>query len=186
MTEPTTPTEPAAPEASEPVNYQSMGIAALREAAKERGITSASTMGKKELIRQLEAPPKAPAKGKTGGSVPYVSVKAERKGKAERELDAWIEGKPIVHNGVTLVLENPTERLGDLDLATPAGRFTAKRRLAADKAVAVMRQNGTLPEASAKEPVDPELSARAKQAWETRRQRQAELDAAAEKEAVAE
>lgn len=157
-----------APEPTEAPDFSKMGLAELRSAAKERGITAASTMSKKELIRQLDAPvAETPA---TPSKVPYVSVKAERKAQAERDVDAWIEANP--------------QRCADIDVSTPQGRFTAKRRLAADRAIATMRQNGTLPAASEKAPVDPELSARAKQAWETRRNRQADLERQAAEKAV--
>jgi len=135
----------------------------LRDEGVERGIEGARTMTIKQIERALASGSKesttpvasdAP-KGATKPKAP--SIGSVRKADAERKFDAWLA-------------ENP-DRVSDLDLSIPGvgGRQTAKRRHAADKAVATMRANGTLGEASAKEPVDPVLSARAKQAWETRR-----------------
>jgi len=134
----------------------------LRDEAVEAGIEGARTMTAKQIERALESgakestkvdaeQPASPAKPKA------PSIGSVRKAEAERQFDAWLA-------------ENP-DRVADLDLSIPGvgGRQTAKRRHAADKAIATMRANGTLGEASAKEPVDPVLSARAKQAWETRR-----------------
>jgi len=135
----------------------------LRDEAVAAGIEGARTMTAKQIERALESgakestkpvdadKPATPAKPK----VP--SIGSVRKAKAEAEFDAWLA-------------ENP-DRVRDLDLSIPGvgGRTTAKRRHAADKAIATMRANGTLGEPADKAPVDPVLSARAKQAWETRR-----------------
>lgn len=167
-------------EATTPI--EQMGLNDLREAGKAAGISGAATMSQKELRRLLsEQAAKATDGTPAKPGVPYVSVKAERKARADVELDRWISGVGFEYEGSTLAAT--PERLEDLDLTTPQGRYTAKRRLAADKAIAKMRKDGKIQPAAAKDPVDPERSARAKKAWDTIRQRKAEQAAAAEAEA---
>lgn len=138
---------------------QKSRLATLREQGAEAGIAGAATMTVKQLERALAtgakestAPVEAAAPVKSDLPPSRSSV---RKATLERELDAFIA--------------EHADRVSDLDCSTVEGRATAKRRLAAFKAVNTMRKNGTLPAASEKAPVDPVLSARAKQAWETRR-----------------
>jgi hypothetical protein len=141
-------------------NEQKSRLETLREQGKEAGIAGAATMTTKQLERALSTgakestAPVEPAAPAPKADLP-PSRSSVRKATLERELDAFIA--------------EHADRVSDLDCSTVEGRATAKRRLAAHKAVNTMRQNGTLPAASAKAPVDPVLSARAKQAWETRR-----------------
>lgn len=156
-------------------NQEKSRLETLRDQGEEAGIAGARTMTTKQLERALATG----AKESTVPVEPAAPVKSDlppsrssvKKARLEQELDAFIA--------------EHADRLQDIDVTTVEGRATAKRRLAAFKAVNTMRQNGTLPAASAKAPVDPVLSARAKQAWETRR---ADIAAhqAAQSEAVSE
>ena len=70
------------------------------------------------------------------------------------------EATPVAKKGSTAKADKPV---------LTAEELHAKRSAAAQKAVQTMRDNGTLPPAKEKVPVDPALSARANAAWATRR-----------------
>jgi hypothetical protein len=147
----------------------------LRQQGVDLGIEGARSMTTKQLQAAIAASPEVefvdtpetPEDEPAVAGPAIVSVGAQRKARLEAELDEFIASFP--------------EKVADLDVATIPGRATAKRRLAAHKAIATMRESGKLGPATPKAPVDPAMSARAKQAWATRRANEAAQKAAAAK-----